>query len=146
MTIISTREPGSQGLTFNPFASFYRRAATAVLAVSILCLCAIHATVFVTEPQVTRQAILSTLTRELDGLRMEASCDAAGEIANGRRNCLDVRGFRVVRGEGYRVFSMRYSRPMFVFAVDHGMEVENEHDDARKVASEGAAFIRYFAP
>jgi len=58
-------------------------------------------------------------------------------------NCHDRSGFRVVTGDRIRVFSLRYSKPLFIFGLENGMISTNEKIPRTLLASERSAFIWY---
>jgi len=72
------------------------------------------------------------------------SCGVDGEERReGQPNCLDHRGFRVVKGADLLVFSMRYDKPLFVFGIGSGLMFTNEKISDRLLDGERSAFVGY---
>lgn len=90
-------------------------------------------------------ALSRELSAGIERLRPGFSCDVSGAIvAAGEANCLDHRGFRVRKDHGYRIYSMRYSKPLFVFGLEGGLIFVNQKIDRRLQAAEQSAFAAYF--
>jgi hypothetical protein len=93
----------------------------------------------------TGVVLSKVLTKGMDALRPGFSCDVIGQvIEDGEDNCTDYRGFRVRREDGYRVYSMRYSKPMFVFGIQNGLFFQNQKIDHLLQSTEQSAFAAYF--
>lgn len=76
--------------------------------------------------------------------RVDKSCGIDGaEVEGGPLNCLDYRGFRIVKGERLLVFSMRYSKPLFVFGIQSGMMFVNEKRNVTLIEAEKSAIFGY---
>jgi hypothetical protein len=71
------------------------------------------------------------------------SQDKGEVLEDGQENCFDFRGFRVVFEDGARIFSLRYSNPLFIFGVQRGMMFVNEHIPQSQLESEKASFLGY---
>lgn len=90
-------------------------------------------------------ALSRATTERLDALRPQFSCDVSGAAVEiGPTNCLDYRGFRVRREGGYRIYSLRYSTPLFVFGIRNGIVYGNQKIDRSLQAAEQSAFNTYF--
>jgi hypothetical protein len=121
------------------------RLLSAVIAAGCLAVAGLSATESVSFPGETRSILSTMLARRLDALRPGFSCDLFGQVVDGGPvNCLDYRGFRVRREDGYRVYSMRYSKPMFVFGMQKSLYFTNQKIDRVLQSAEQSAFAAYF--
>jgi hypothetical protein len=121
------------------------RLLSAVIAAGCLVAAGLFATESVSYLGETRGVLSTMLIKRMDALRPGFSCDLFGRaIQGGPVNCLDYRGFRVRREDGYRVYSMRYSKPMFVFGIQRGLFFQNQKIDHVLQLAEQSAFAAYF--
>jgi hypothetical protein len=98
---------------------------------------------------VTPMEMDRTFTREIAIMassvgRADKACGTDGSETGGAvPNCLDYKGFRIVKGERLMVFSMRYSKPLFVFGIQSGIMFVNEQRNSALVGAEKSAIFRY---
>lgn len=135
--------PSKSGVV--PLAAAGLRLLWTTIAAGCLVAMGVFATVVVSFGNDMSSVLIDNLIERMAGLRPGFSCDLSGKVAaEGELNCADYRGFRVRRDGGYRVYSMRYGNPVFVFGVENGLLVRNEKTDERVQVVEQASFMSYF--
>lgn len=146
MTTITSQQPAGDENTFSAGSVILPRLAE-VVAICFACLVAAALALIVVTDSGLRENVYSHIEQRL-ALIGEPTfrCDVAGNsLQSGDNNCFDHRGFRVIRSGGYRVFSLRYSKPLFVFGVERGMVVENQRIPVALQRSEADSFMRYLS-
>lgn len=141
-TISPIKRPAAEGLRAPVLG---RAAVAAVGSAMIVILTGFLALACLTMPYEIDGKLMSDLEARIMVMgKPDAACAHDGRLlAEGPRNCRDLRGFRIVTGAAIRVFSLRHDKPLFVFGLERGMIFTNEKMAPALLESEKTAFFGY---